>query len=209
MRGLRKLHDDRGTTLMELLVGMALMAAFMVMFTGAIVLMSRSVNKVEAVAASSDEVNAAFLQLDRTIRYAAAISAVSPPAAGGDWHVEFDTTTTGTEVCTQLRVHAGQLQRRSWSVSGTGYSALSPWTALASNITNGSAAASSSDQPFSVPPAAAAASSSFQRLTVTLVASSDSSTPATSRSAMTFTAINSNAGPATSVCTQVGVEQTS
>ena len=117
--GRRPARDD-GTSLIELLVGMMLMLIFMGMFTAAVILMNQSANKVESVSLTSNQVNTAFLKLDRMVRYAAAISTPGTAAVSKDWYVEFRTTNTGAEVCTQLRfdIASAQLQQRSWRVSG-------------------------------------------------------------------------------------------
>lgn len=210
----RRFADDRGTTLMEVVVGMALLTVFMGMFTTAMLLMSNTVNKVEAITRSNGEVNNAFLRLDRSVRYAAAISTPVRSGAANDWSVEFATTTTNNTVCTQLRVDSAQtqIQQRTWTVgsNGTSYSGLTAWTPLASNITNGAAVAGSADQPFSMPdPAADKASTSYQRLTVTLIADSGTSTTAPTRATMTFTALNSSAAATNTSCQQVAVDASS
>lgn len=213
MRILRRLHDDdHGTTMMEVIVGMALMAIFMGMFTAAMLLMSNTVNKVEAITASSGEVNNAFLGLDKSVRYATSISAPVRSGSANEWHVEFGSTKGTANVCTQLRVHSGQLQQRTWNVAGDGstVSNLSHWIPLASNITNGSAAAGSGNQPFSMPdPSNDKASTNFQRLTITLTAGSGTSTNAPTGTTMTFTAVNSNAAATNAPCQQVPVDRSS
>ena len=69
---------------MELIVGMALMAIFMSMFTAAIVLMTQTGNKVEAVSISAARrTNQAFLTMDKTVRYASAITTPGSRASPG------------------------------------------------------------------------------------------------------------------------------
>jgi hypothetical protein len=197
--------EDNGTSLTELIVGMLVMGVFMAIFTGTVVSMARTTTKVEAVASSADQVNNGFLALDRLVRYAAAITTIGPATGStGDWYVELDlvdnSTPTVVETCTQLRVDvaAQQLQVRTWNaLTPTTYSSLTAWSVLASKVLNGNAAAGSADQPFSVPSALSAASTTFQRLTVTLVAgTSGPSSTSTTRSSMTFTAVNSIASDA-------------
>ncbi len=127
--------------------------------------------------------------------------------ASGDWYVELDSTYTGAEVCTQLRIDkaAQQLQQRTWTVTTTGYTTPTSWKPLASNVTNGGAAAGP-DQPFAVPSGVTGASSTFQQLTVTLVIGSGTSTASTTRSSVSFTALNSSASATanSSKCQQAG-----
>jgi Tfp pilus assembly protein PilW len=205
----RRLHrivdEDRGTSLTELIVGMLVMGIFMAVFTGTVVSMARTTTKVEAVASSADQVNDGFLALDKLVRYAAAITTVGPATgSSGDWYVELDLVDNSTaavvETCTQLRVDvaAQQLQVRTWTaLTPTTYSSLSGWSVLASQVVNGNAAPGSADLPFTVPPALSAASTTCQRLTITLVAgTSGPSSSSTTRSSMTFTAVNSVASDA-------------
>lgn len=198
-----RLGDDRGSSLTELLVGMALMLVFMSIFTGAVVMMNRSVTKVESVNRSSTELNQAFLTLDKTVRYAAAISS---PAKGtdGNWYVELRTTATGVQVCTQLRIElAGlRLQRRSWQVTASVASGLTTWSELAAGVVNGSAAAGSDDQPFLLKPETGTVD--YQQLVVKLVSTAGAGpTLTTSRSAVSFTALNSTVPPPPAICQEV------
>ena len=207
----RRPADDAGVTTIELIVGMLVMVVFMTIFTGAVVSMATSINKVEAVTTSSQQTNTAFLKLDRLIRYSSAITTMGT-GASGDWYVEIDTidNDAAIETCTQLRVDIAtkQLQKRTWTATGaTTYTSLSSWVQLASSITNGAVAQGSADQPFTTPPALAAAATSFQRLTITLVAgTAGASSPTTTRSNMTFTALNSSASATTNAtrCQQLG-----
>ncbi|MDO9377436.1 MAG: prepilin-type N-terminal cleavage/methylation domain-containing protein [Nocardioidaceae bacterium] len=207
------LRDDRGTTLMELVVAMGLLSIFMAIFTAAIFEMTSTTSKVQGVAESADQTNSVFLALDRSVRYATGISTPSTNAAG-TWHVEYAAADlsdgTAREMCTQLRVSDGQLQRRTWVVSGSSHASgsLTSWKPLASGVTNGGAAAGEADQPFSTP--TSATPSAFQRLTVTtLTAAGPTNAPSATRATSTFTALNSTAGAESSVCQQVPVEQPS
>jgi hypothetical protein len=202
--------DDAGITMIEMVVGMVIMGVFLIIFTGAIVAMASTSNKVEAVTSSSAQTNDAFLRLDKLVRYADAITTPGT-GAGGDWYVELDTVRNATslETCTQLRVDitSKQLQQRTWTVtSNNGYTGLSSWLPMASNIINGAAASGSSTQPFSVPAQLANASTSFQRLMVTLVAASAGAASANTNATMTFTALDSSATASTnaSKCQQLG-----
>lgn len=213
---LRKIRDDdRGTTMMELVVAMTVLSAFLGMFTGAIVLMSSTVNKVQATAYTSGQVNGAFLQLDKSLRYATGISTPVRSGASNDWNVEFAALNGTSTVCTQLRVNNNKLQRRTWTIAGSSYTGLSGWAALAANVTNGSAAAGATDAPFQTPknlgaqtgpPVVPGVAPSVQRLTVTLTVSSATSSSAITKNSMTFTALNSSTSSTTPVCQQVSVD---
>ena len=198
---LRRLNEDeRGTTLTELIVGMAIMAVFMTMFTGATLLMSNTVNKVQAISTSAAQINAAFLKLDKSVRYATGISPVGRSATTNDYHVEFNMISpSGAAQCVQLRVDGTTLQQRTWTPSsdGTTYSNLSGWAALASNVQTAN--------PFVVP---TDTSSPYQQLQMTLKTSSGTITSGSTQSSMTFTAVNSDSQSTVPVCQQVSVDAT-
>jgi type II secretory pathway pseudopilin PulG len=203
MRARIRLSDDAGTTLLELLVGMILMGIFMSIFVGAVVSMTSAQSKTQSVAQTSQNLNQAFLALDKTVRYASAISTPGTGAPSGDWYVEYSTTTTGSQVCTQLRVDisTSELQRRTWTVVNSAASGLTGWTPLASEIANGTATAGISQPFIRVTPGA---TSDFQQLTVTLASlAGPKNAPTTSGTSFTITAVNSSL-PATTICQEAG-----
>ena len=206
-RSPRRPHGDDGTTLIELMVGMTIMSIFLAMFTGAILMMNGAMNKSQAVNLSSSQLNIAFTNLDNLVRYAAFIST---PKVGtsGDWYVELRVTTTGTEVCNQLRVDIAsqQLQRRTWTVANAVASAPGPWVPIASGISNGGAAAGPTTQPFYlVPPTGNAA---LQQLTINLIAPAGPASSVTnSMATFTFTAVNSSVGAIGAASTQICQQQ--
>ncbi len=145
----RRPRGDDGFTLMDLVAGMTVMSILMAIFTTSIVLMFRSSNRSQAVANTAQQVNNAFIWLERKIRYADFISAPGQDANdGGAWYVEFQSIdpATNAPVCHQLRVdqHSEQLQQRSWTDSGP----AGGWQPLATGVTNGGATPDSGNQPF-------------------------------------------------------------
>jgi Tfp pilus assembly protein PilE len=173
----RRPRDDRGATLLELMITVGIMSVVMVVVTGAIMQIYRSVNKNEALSTAKAELNHVFTRLDKEIRYASGISKPSPP--GDDRYVEYQTTNTGTTTCVQLRLRStGELQRRSWPSAGT----PGPWSQLASGI--------SGVVPFTTYPAGDFA---FQRLRVNVNATIGSGASRTTRQTdITFTALNTS-----------------
>lgn len=202
--------DEEGTSLIELVVGMVLMGIFLTMFTGAVVAMNRAENKTEAVSLTTSQLNQAFLALDKSVRYAAAIS---PPGLGttvADRYVELRTTNTGGEVCTQLRTNlldptnpsSWQLQLRTWPVPMPG--GYTPtWVPLASNIVN-TWAGTGATQPFALK--TAVSDSNAQQLIITLnTLSGGGSTQTPSLASYTFTAANSTIpAPNAPICQDQG-----
>lgn len=186
MRRIRGEHPEAGFTLLEIMISMVLMTFFMVLFTGAVFQMFSMSNKVGAVTESSTQVNIAFQRIDKQIRYASSIDAPNTVlSTGGAWYVEFVNTTSGSDVCYQLRLINSQLQERTW----TGTPALTPtWVPLASNVVM------PTSTPFTFTPATG--SQTAQRLKVAFSSKSvtNSTTSATSQTAVTFAAMNSGQG---------------
>jgi len=200
----RRLRADpeAGTSMVEIIVAMTIMVVCGAIFTGAMVSLFRANNAAQAVSSAAQQTNQAYQSLDRLVRYASAIS--TPAVNAGSWYVELSDTTTGSEVCTQLRLNSatGTLQRRSWTVTASTPTPTA-WRAVASGLSNGSAGAGA-DQPFAlVPPSG---SVNRQRLAITLIGrAGPASGASSSRSSYTLTAVNSDVSqtPA-SVCQQVG-----
>jgi prepilin-type N-terminal cleavage/methylation domain-containing protein len=207
-RRLDRAADDRGTTLLEIMVGMTIMGVFMSIFTTAVFTMSRTVNQVDAVTTTAGQVNQAFLKLDKLVRYASAISTEGRSPVSNKWYVELETTANGPDTCTQLRVDTTtkQLQQRTWTLTSAGTTAASAWRMLANGVTNGTAPSTDSNRPFSVPTGSVTVSSPFQLLTLTLIVTSEGVNPKTTKSRMTFTAVNSVASATTNAsrCQQKG-----
>ena len=187
---------------MEVVVGMAIMTVCGALFTVSVVGLNRSTAKAQSATDAATQTNQAFLVLDKTVRYAAA---VTTPGKGtsGNWYVELRDTTGGYESCIQLRldITTQQLQRRSWNAAAP--ASVTAFVPIASRLTNGAAAAGSADQPFVL--TALGPTANRQQLTVNLVAQSGNAPSVTSsRSSFTLTANNSTIPPPTgSVCKQV------
>ncbi len=98
----RRIAGDEGTTLMELMVGMTVMAVFMAIFTAAVVTMFSSTNKTQAVVSSSTQLNLAFEHLDTQVRYATLIDqqVVTPT-----WSVAFQTDGPTATTCVKLMIN--------------------------------------------------------------------------------------------------------
>ncbi|HEU5269579.1 MAG TPA: hypothetical protein VFU36_06600, partial [Jatrophihabitans sp.] len=129
---------ERGTSLMEMVVGMGLLGVFLAVFTGSMVSVYQASNHTESVTVSAGQLNAAFLRLDKLVRYASAISTPSSTAnAAGNYYVEIQATNSGSTVCTQLRLNTGTgvLAQRSWQVPTSGTATnISSFGALASGL---------------------------------------------------------------------------
>jgi Prokaryotic N-terminal methylation motif len=180
---------DDGITLIELVVGMGVMAIFMGLFTAAIVGLNGIAGHVESVASASGNVNAAFIRLDRMVRYASSISTPTATVnSAGNYYAEFQTTNTGSPVCTQLQLNTTkrQLLLRTWTVTAGGqYANLSPKFSVIANEV------APSGVPFRLNAYGTVAQ---EQLTISLTSAVGSGSKATTAAQlMTFTAVNSNA----------------
>ena len=181
---MNRCRDDEGLTLIEVVVSLTVMAVFMAMFTTSILQMYRSANSSEATVLAQSQVNLAFLKLDKQIRYAAGISQPGTGSSTSDPYVEYLTTDGTTATCHQMRLDSSTLWWRSWT-DASGTSPGSTWTPLVSGV--------SGSTPFVY--TAPTDSAAFQRLEVTLTASSGAGSTARSKKTdITFTALNTNRG---------------
>jgi hypothetical protein len=160
-------------------------------------------------------VNLAFETLDREVRYASTINQPSSsPSADDDWYVEFESTYTGTGICTQLRyqIANGELDQRTWQDNGATASNVSGWETLATGLLSGT-------ESQSIPGAQNLTASPFtfdavtgiyirQRLGIqlTAVASGSTNKAIESTTSLVFTAVDSSASSSTNdgpnVCQQ-------
>jgi type II secretory pathway pseudopilin PulG len=206
----RLLRDggERGTSLIELIVGMMIMSVCGAIFLGSAVTLSRVTAKTQSVTSSASQTNLAYLSLDKTVRYASAI-ATPGKSSTGRWYVEFRSTTIdGTEECTQLRLDNAtkQLEQRTWDADTT---PVTPavFRQISTGFTNGTVAVGAATQPFVLKPdpAVPEPTANHQRLIVTLVsAAGTSGTSSASESTFTLTALNSMPAPSGSICQQGG-----
>ncbi|GAA0488281.1 hypothetical protein Ade02nite_81410 [Paractinoplanes deccanensis] len=180
-------RDDDGYTLMELMAAMAVMSIFMAIVTTAILQIYRSVGETDQSADVQNQVETAFVRLDREVRYASAIS--DPAQVDGDYYVEYLINRDSVNTCVELRLRpsTGQLQRREWAQAVTP-TAPSAWTTLTANV------ALSTSGTTTVPPFTTVAADTnsltgfrFQRLAVAFRSVTDDAVRETS---VTFTALN-------------------
>lgn len=207
-------HDDRGMTLIEMLVGMMLTAIFMTMFTASIVMMYQATRKSESIGTASSQLAQAFDRLDLSVRYA---NAITRPGTGDDgaWYVEWSSDTPDQPACSQLRLApsaagAGlQLQQRTWNLNPAGTATeLTTWTPLASHLELEAMGQGATIDPFARHDidADAPLPELYQRLQIHVIALvTGHGTDTRAESDVTFTALNSTgADAASTVCAQAG-----
>jgi prepilin-type N-terminal cleavage/methylation domain-containing protein len=206
----RRHKADAGFTILEMLFGMAIMAIFMVVFSGAINSMFRSANASQALANASQSLNIAFGKLDLIMRYAAYVSA--PGQSAGNWYVEVGLKPLPTDAnarktaptdCEQLRINTARnaLEIRRWDVSTAGVAGpVSTWTPLATNVRGGT------PQPFQLVQATPSSIVRTAQITFNLTAWDGSGVDSrTTSTAITFAAMNTtNSTPSSGICNQWG-----
>jgi type II secretory pathway component PulJ len=191
-RVLARLRRDDGVTLAEIAVTTSIMSAVMAIFTTGVVQLFKAGNNNELVAMTESQLNTAFLRLDRNLRYASGIS--EPHPSGDNKQVEYVNTDTasGNPECAQLELNKAKkvLRRQVWpqTTKPTGQ-----WIVLANEVI----AEQSSFELLK-----AGTNTGFQRLKIVLVvASNPGSGHTTSKTEVTFTALNSTRGTlAADVC---------
>jgi hypothetical protein len=179
MRTARPAGDD-GMTMVDIVVSMAIMSVFLAMFTTGIVQVYRGTTKTEAISTAQSQLNQVFFRLDKEIRYVSGIS--DPDSVGADTYIEYVVSNTGTQICTELRLHLAtkQLQRRSWT-KGAAPLLPSAWLPIVSDV--------SASTPFVLNEPTT--SLTFQRLRLQLTATAPGGTTS-KKIDITFTALNTS-----------------
>lgn len=195
-------RDDAGLTLIEVIVAMSIMSVLMTVVTGAVLQIYHAVNQVDSLSEAQTQINAAFIRLDREIRYARGVS--TPALVSGDYYVEYLRSVNSVDTCVELRLRSttDELQRREWTKN---MSPLVPsaWTTLAAEVT--------ATTPFTVTAANTNSLTGFryQRLTLAMTAVVGGGTPnnpgagragATRETNVTFTALNATAANNSATC---------
>ena len=147
--GRRDRRPDAGTTLVELAVGMTLLAVVLAGAASFAIGTQRTIARTQVTAATQAELRAVADVLARQLPAASAVS--DPGTAGGSWFVEYrvDATATGSALCYQWKLDGarGTLAERSWDPVTA---VPTPWVTYASDVTNDPA----TDPPFTVTPSA-------------------------------------------------------
>jgi prepilin-type N-terminal cleavage/methylation domain-containing protein len=191
----RRRGDDRGFTLVELLVAMGIFSIVLAIAFSAIAEMTRNVRKAQGLADATDVSRRIFLRMDKQVRYASAVN--SATLVGSDWYLEYQTALASGTTCSQWRLvdATDQLQVRSWTPSGTAAITVPAWTTIASGVVNRPTVAA--EKPFTMVPADGTWSK--QRLTVITRVRAGGQPSSTVSSETTFVAVNSSGGSVTNV----------
>ncbi|MEV8505166.1 hypothetical protein AB0368_10105 [Actinoplanes sp. NPDC051475] len=212
-------RDEDGSSLAELLVTMGIMSVVMMLVTGAILEVYRSVQVTDTLTAAQAQLSVAFQRFDRQLRYATWINKPGVPSGSQTWYVEFASQerdpSTGLDVdkCRQLRLELkptgagaatdkGLLQLIEWT-PGSNPTVGARGATIASNIdtadlayVEGEAGKSApfelqraGDKPFPAAVAGSDFSSEYQRLRIHL---KTRAAAGTAEIDTTFTAVNTS-----------------
>ncbi len=194
---MRPPKDDRGYTLIELMMAMVCMSILLTLVTSAIIQIYHSVNSVDSMSTAQTQVDTTFVRLDKELRYARGIS--TPGTVNGDAYVEYLLSADSVDTCVELRLHTatGELQRRQWTKNVT---PLTPtgWQTLASTVT--------ATTPFTVTAADNSLPTTFryQRLTLDVTSAAGTGVVGAARrqTTVTFTALNTTVTDNSATCTE-------
>ena len=152
---------DDGTTLVELAVGMTLLAVVLAGAASFAIGTQKTIARTQVTARTQAELRAVSDALARQLPSASAVS--DPGTAGGSWFVEYriDATVSGAARCYQWKLDGAldTLAERSWDPVTA---VPTPWVTYARDVANDPA----TDPPFGVTPAAD--SSSLARVDASL-----------------------------------------
>jgi prepilin-type N-terminal cleavage/methylation domain-containing protein len=185
-------RDDRGVTLVEVLVSMSVFSVLLAIFTTGVLSMFRSADKNMDIAQTVSQANIAFSQLDKQIRYASAIAAPPNPALASGSYVEYLISVGTVGTCYELWYdpvrHA--LRIRDWPAKNA---AVASWRTLATGVT--------ATTPFTL--IQPADQFTFQRLRLDLTTYAGPTVGITrAQTSVTFTALNTTASTASpTACT--------
>lgn len=186
---------DAGFTLAELMVAMSLLGIFMAIVTASMVAMYHSAQHSDAVGRTTQEINGAYLWLERTVRYADYVAdpVASPPGVVFRSTAATDTDPVPVARCFQVVLQSDgdtdALRYRTWPVDDA--AAATGWKTLASGLVP----PESGIAPFTVQQPGDAAGDGLPalataQLRVALAAEDGGLRGATSESEMTFVALN-------------------
>ena len=189
----RPARGDAGYSLLEVMVGSAVMATVMAVATGGLVQMYQTADKAESAALTQTSLTASFQRLDREMRYAYRIN--DAYVAGDDFAVDYVVPDADNDaLCVRLTVPkaGGTLMRRQWPQASTPADPSATAGAVAEDVVSSVRSQDSPGTPLNpFDHRAPDGSSNFDRLNVRLQSTVGLAGKATTRTYdLTFTALN-------------------
>jgi prepilin-type N-terminal cleavage/methylation domain-containing protein len=154
MARFRERADDRGVTLIELLVSMLIFSVVIAAAYAALFMVQTQTKDTLARADAVQQAKLAIAQIDRQVRSGNVLYDPAQEASlGFPMSMRIYTQANGQEKCVQWQIVSGKLRMRSWSPTWQTDNVVSAWTTVARGIVNQSAV--SADTPFSLAAVAA------------------------------------------------------
>jgi prepilin-type N-terminal cleavage/methylation domain-containing protein len=182
---------DAGFSLMEVMVGSALMSVVMAVATGGLVSMYHTTDLTESAALTQTSLTASFNKLDREVRYAYRIN--DEYSTNDTYGVDYVMPDENNNMlCVQLTLPkaGGTLMRRQWPQTATPASPAATVSAVASNMAS-AAKDSDGNQANPFDREAPDLDSNYDRLNIEINSTVGQSAYGTTRSYdLTFTALN-------------------
>jgi prepilin-type N-terminal cleavage/methylation domain-containing protein len=184
----RRWADDRGFSLIEVMVGSAIMSVVMAIASAGLVQMYHATENADSAAQAQTSLTSAFARLDREVRYAYRINPayqVGTTAYAVDYVID---NGPDPMLCVQLSlpIGGGALIRRQWPQSTTSADPAAVTTGIANDLVP----ATANVNPFSVLPGSTV-DSNFDRLLVNVNSTVGAGVNGTTRNYnLQFTALN-------------------
>ncbi|GAA1604733.1 prepilin-type N-terminal cleavage/methylation domain-containing protein [Actinoplanes couchii] len=131
-RLIRRLTDDRGFSLIEVMMTATIMTFVLAIALTGIVQFYSDTNRTQQTSEARDQLDISFRRLDRELRYATWVSV--PGKVGTRWYTEYalPDDTAGKSPCRQIILNNGQLILATWDLPAT---APTSQTVLATDVT--------------------------------------------------------------------------
>ncbi|SDT78480.1 prepilin-type N-terminal cleavage/methylation domain-containing protein [Actinoplanes derwentensis] len=115
-RLIRRLSDDRGFSLVEVMMAATIMTFVLAIALTGVVQFYASTNQTQQTSDARDQLDISFRRLDRELRYATWVA--TPGKVGTRWYTEYalPDDATGNSPCRQIILNNGQLILAAWDL---------------------------------------------------------------------------------------------
>jgi len=148
MARFRERADDRGVTLIELLVSMLIFSVVITAAYAALFMVQTQTKDTLARADAVQQAKLAIAQMDRQIRSGNVLYDPAQEASlGFPMSMRIYTQANGQEKCVQWQIVSGNLRMRSWSPNWQTDNVVTAWTTIARGIVNQSSVSTDTPKP--------------------------------------------------------------